>query len=141
MLVNNNCETLASASYEWENQLVNGIWTYDLDLAWAVIQTCYAQIAADVGSRYHVPFQNIVAIVVSAMMHGYLPFDQAGKQLAGFRTWRNNITEQAADILTNVFSFNIPQRWSIAHLYQAILNEEAHVEHLDFLTTLAGYVN
>ena len=141
MLVNKNCETLASASYEWENQLVNGIWTYDLDLAWAGIQTCYAQIAADVRSRYHVPLQNIGAIGVSAMMHGYLPFNQAGKQLAGFRTWRNNITEQAADILTNVFSFNIPQRWSIAHLYQAILNEEAHVENIDFLTTLAGYVH
>lgn len=141
VLVNKNCETLASASYEWENQLVAGIWTYDLDLAWAGIQTCYAQIAADVRSRYHVPLQNIGAIGVSAMMHGYLPFDQAGKQLAGFRTWRNNITEQAADILTNVFSFNIPQRWSIAHLYQAILNEEAHVENIDFLTTLAGYVH
>ena len=92
VLVNRNCETLASASYEWENQLENGIWTYDLDRAWAGIQTCFTQVAADVRSRYHVPFTKIGAIGVSAMMHGYLPFDKDGKQLAGFLTWRNNIT-------------------------------------------------
>ena len=141
VLVNRNCETLASASYEWENQLENGIWTYDLDRAWAGIQTCFTQVAADVRSRYHVPFTKIGAIGVSAMMHGYLPFDKDGKQLAGFRTWRNNITGEAADALTKEFSFNIPQRWSIAHLYQAIRNKEEHVKDIAFLTTLAGYVH
>lgn len=141
VLVNRECETLASASYEWENQLEDGIWTYDLSHAWEGIQTCFTQMAADVRSRYHVPFTRIGAIGVSAMMHGYLPFDAEGKQLAGFRTWRNNITGEAADILTKEFSFNIPQRWSIAHLYQAIRKGEAHVGEISFLTTLAGYIH
>jgi len=141
VLVDRNCETLASASYEWENQLEDGIWTYDLDRAWAGIQTCFTQVAADVRSRYHVQFTKIGAIGVSAMMHGYLPFDAEGRQLAGFRTWRNNITGEAADALTQEFAFNIPQRWSIAHLYQAILNGEEHVDKIDFLTTLAGYIH
>ena len=141
VLVNRNCETLASASYEWENQLEDGIWTYDLDRAWAGIQTCFTPVAADVRSRYHVSFTKIGAIGVSAMMHGYLPFDAEGRQLAGFRTWRNNITGEAADALTQEFAFNIPQRWSIAHLYQAILNKEAHVGQIRHFTTLAGYVH
>ena len=141
VLVNRDCETLASASYEWENQLVDGIWTYELDRAWTGIQTCFAQVAADVHSRYHTALTKIGSIGVSAMMHGYLPFAKDGQQLAGFRTWRNNITGEAAEALTQEFSFNIPQRWSIAHLYQAILNGEEHVGRIHFLTTLAGYIH
>lgn len=141
VFVNRKCETLATGSYSWENRLEKGIWTYSLDQAWEGVQACYAQLAADVESRFHTKIKQIGAIGVSAMMHGYLPFGKNGEQLAGFRTWRNNITGQAADALTKEFSFNIPQRWSIAHLYQAILNGEEHVERLDFLTTLAGYIH
>lgn len=141
VLVNKNCQTIASGSYNWENKLVNGIWTYGLDEVWTGLRTCYAQLAADVQSRYHVPLKKIGAIGVSAMMHGYLPFDKNDQQLAEFRTWRNNITAQSAAALTKEFAFNIPQRWSVAHLYQAILNQEEHVKDIAFLTTLAGYVH
>ena len=141
VLVNEACETLASASFEWENQLVDGIWTYEMSEAWRGIQTCFKELAADVKSRYHVSLTQIGSIGISAMMHGYLPFDKDGKQLAPFRTWRNNITGVAADKLTEALNFNIPQRWSIAHLYQAILNGEEHVKDIDFLTTLAGYIH
>ena len=141
VLVNENCETLATSSFEWENQLVDGIWTYEMSEAWKGIQTCFKELAADVKSRYHVSLTQIGSIGISAMMHGYLPFDKDGKQLAPFRTWRNNITGEAADKLTEKLSFNIPQRWSIAHLYQAILNGEEHVKDIDFLTTLAGYIH
>ena len=141
VLVNENCETLATSSFEWENQLVDGIWTYEMSEAWKGIQTCFKELAADIKSRYHVSLTQIGSIGISAMMHGYLPFDKDGKQLASFRTWRNNITGEAADKLTEKLSFNIPQRWSIAHLYQAILNGEEHVKDIDFLTTLAGYIH
>ena len=100
VLVNEDCETLASASFEWENQLVDGIWTYEMSEAWKGIQTCFAELAADVKSRYHVTLSKIGSIGISAMMHGYLPFDKEGRQLAPFRTWRNNITGEAADKLT-----------------------------------------
>ena len=136
-----DCHTIASGSYTWENQLENGIWTYSLEEAWTGIQACYRQIAADIQSVYHVPLRKIGAIGISAMMHGYLAFDQSDKLLVPFRTWRNNITDQAAAELTQAFQFNIPQRWSIAHLYQAILNGEKHVKDVDFFTTLAGYVH
>jgi len=141
VLVNDDCETLATSSFEWENQLEDGIWTYAMSEAWQGIQTCFKELAADVKSRYHVSLTQIGSIGISAMMHGYLPFDKEGKQLAPFRTWRNNITGEAADKLTEKLSFNIPQRWSIAHLYQAILNGEEHVKDIDFLTTLAGYIH
>ena len=141
VLVNEACETLASTSYGWENQLENGIWTYDLATVWLGIEDAFHSLTADVQSRYHVELKTIGAIGVSAMMHGYLPFDKDGKQLAPFRTWRNNITGEAAGQLTDLFGFNIPQRWSIAHLYQAILNKEDHVKDIAFLTTLAGYVH
>lgn len=141
VLVNEDCETLASTSYGWENQLVDGIWTYDLAKVWIGIEDCFHSLTADVQSRYHVEIKTLGSIGVSAMMHGYLPFDKDGKQLAPFRTWRNNITGEAAEKLTKLFGFNIPQRWSIAHLYQAILKDEAHVKDIAFLTTLAGYVH
>lgn len=132
VLVNEACETLASTSYGWENQLENGIWTYDLATVWLGIEDAFHSLTADVQSRYHVELKTIGSIGVSAMMHGYLPFDKDGKQLAPFRTWRNNITGEAADQLTELFGFNIPQRWSIAHLYQAILNKEDHVKDIAF---------
>ena len=141
VLVGKDCRTLASASYGWENQLEDGIWTYDLEQVWAGIQTCFTEIKAQVSAQFQTPLKVLGSIGVSAMMHGYLPFGKDGRQLAAFRTWRNNITGEAADALTEAFSFNIPQRWSIAHLYQAILNGETSVKEIDFLTTLAGYVH
>lgn len=132
---------LASGAHDWQNRLEGGCWTYHLDDVWAGIQDAYAQLKADYRSRYGQPLQTVGALGVSAMMHGYLPFDKAGHQLAAFRTWRNTTTLPAATALTERFHFNIPQRWSIAHLYQAILNGEEHVRDVAFLTTLAGYVH
>ncbi len=137
----NNFEVLASGSFEWENQLVNGTWTYSLEDVWKGLQASYADLKAEVKSKYAFKLSNIGKIGISAMMHGYLVFDQTGKQLAEFRTWRNAITEQAAGELSKLFNFNIPQRWCIAHLYQAILNQEKSVSQIDFMTTLAGYVH
>ena len=132
---------IASGSYEWENQLVDGIWTYSLDTVHAGIRACYAALKADVSEKFGTTLTEVGAIGVSAMMHGYLPFDRDGRQLAEFRTWRNTVTGEAAAKLTELFHFNIPQRWSIAHLYQAILNGEAHVGSIAQLTTLAGYIH
>ncbi|KLD58048.1 ATPase, partial [Lactiplantibacillus plantarum] len=140
VLITDDFNTIASGSYVWENQFVDGTWTYALEDVWTGIQQSYTQLSADVRSKYHMSLKHINAIGISAMMHGYLAFDQQAKLLVPFRTWRNNITGQAADELTELFDFNIPQRWSIAHLYQAILNNEAHVKQVDFITTLAGYV-
>lgn len=141
VLVTDDFHTIATGSCVWENKFENGIWTYPLNEVWEGIQRSYTQIAAEVQSKYHVTLTKIGAIGVSAMMHGYLAFSEKGALLMPFRTWRNNITEQAADELTNVFNFNIPERWSIAHLYQAILNKESHVKDIHFITTLAGYVH
>lgn len=141
VLMTGDFNIIASGSYVWENQLENGIWTYSLDEVWSGIQRSYAQIAADVQGKYHITLSKISAIGVSAMMHGYLAFSENDMLLTPFRTWRNNITEPAADELTKLFQFNIPQRWSIAHLYQAILNQESHVHEIRFITTLAGYVH
>ena len=132
---------IASGDYEWENRLVNGIWTYSMEDVHTGIRTCFAGLKADVKAKFSVELTTVGAIGVSAMMHGYLPFDKSGKQLAEFRTWRNTITGPAAEKLTELFGFNIPQRWSIAHLYQAILNGEEHVKDIDSLTTLAGYIH
>ncbi|MBR7190142.1 MAG: FGGY-family carbohydrate kinase, partial [Oscillospiraceae bacterium] len=132
---------IASGDYEWENRLVNGIWTYSMEDIHTGIRSCFAGLKADVKSKFGVELTTVGAIGVSAMMHGYLPFDKNGKQLAEFRTWRNTITGPAAEKLTELFGFNIPQRWSIAHLYQAILNGEEHVKDIDSLTTLAGYIH
>ncbi|MFD1671795.1 xylulokinase [Agrilactobacillus yilanensis] len=141
VLVTDDFNTIASGSYLWENKFENGVWTYPLDAVWTGIQTSYTQLAAEVQNKYHQTITKIDAIGISAMMHGYLAFDKSNQLLVPFRTWRNNITEQAADELTDVFDFNIPQRWTVAHLYQSILNDEAHVKDLDFVTTLAGYVH
>ncbi len=132
---------IASGDFEWENQLVNGIWTYSMDMVHTGLQTCFARLREDVKARFGEELTTVGAIGVSAMMHGYLPFDAEGKQLAEFRTWRNTITGEAAEKLTALFAFNIPQRWSIAHLYQAMLNGEEHVKDIAYLTTLAGYIH
>ena len=132
---------IASGDFEWENQLVNGIWTYSMDMVHTGLQTCFARLRADVKARFGEELCTVGAIGVSAMMHGYLPFDAEGKQLAEFRTWRNTITGEAAEKLSSLFDFNIPQRWSIAHLYQAMLNGEEHVKDIAYLTTLAGYIH
>ena len=132
---------IASGDFEWENQLVDGIWTYSLETVRTGIQSCYASLKADVKEKFGAELTTVGAIGVSAMMHGYLPFDREGRQLAEFRTWRNTITGEAAEKLSELFQFNIPQRWSIAHLYQAMLNGETHVSEIDYLTTLAGYIH
>jgi sugar (pentulose or hexulose) kinase len=141
VLIDQSHEVLASGSHTWENRLENGIWTYSLDDVWEGARRCYAALAADVQGRYGVQLTTVGAIGISAMMHGYMAFDSDDRLLAPFRTWRNTCTGEAAQRLTELFGFNIPQRWCIAHLYQAILNGEAHVRDIRFLTTLAGYVH
>ena len=141
VLIGEDHSPIASGSFDWENRLENGVWTYHMDEVWQGIQGCYRAMKEDVQAKYGVTLKGIGAIGMSAMMHGYLPFSQEGKQLAAFRTWRNTITGQASQELTQLFGFNIPQRWSIAHLYQAILNGEEHVKDIGYLTTLAGYVH
>jgi sugar (pentulose or hexulose) kinase len=141
VLIDEKQNPLASGGFDWENRLENGIWTYRLDDVWAGLREAFAKLAAEVRSKYGAPLTKLAAFGVSAMMHGYLPFGKDGKQLAAFRTWRNTTTEQAAAALTKEFSFNVPQRWSIAHLYQAILNGEEHVKDIGYLTTLSGYVH
>ena len=128
---------IASGDYEWENRLQDGIWTYPMDEVHGGLQACYAALVRNLGQ----PIESLGAIGVSGMMHGYLPFDREGRQLAEFRTWRNTITGEAAEKLSRLFGFNIPQRWSIAHLYQAMRNGEAHVKDIAYLTTLAGYIH
>src|SRR5262245_10195340 len=132
---------IASGSYEWENRYENGVWTYRLEDVWTGLQESYRELSNDVVEKYNIPLRRIGAIGFSAMMHGYMAFDQAGNLLVPFRTWRNTMTGQASEKLTDLFRFNIPQRWSIAHLYQAILNKESHIEDISHLTTLAGYVH
>lgn len=141
VLIDSDFQTIASGSYEWENKLENGIWTYSLAEVAKGLRESYREMASEVFDKYGVILEKIGSIGISAMMHGYLPFDSKDQLLVPFRTWRNATTEDAAKRLTNVFSYNIPQRWSIAHLYQAILNKEQHVPKIDFLTTLAGYVH
>lgn len=141
VLIDNDGKPLASGGYEWENQLIDGIWTYDLDLVWKGLQESYRELALDVEKKYDTVLTTVGSIGISAMMHGYLAFDGADKLLAPFRTWRNTMTAEAAGSLTELFRFNIPQRWSIAHLYQAILKKEAHVKDIAFMTTLSGYVH
>ncbi len=132
---------LASGSHDWENSCVNGIWTYSIEDIWEGIKKSYKAMAEDALARYGTPIQKVGGIGISAMMHGYLVFDKEDNLLTPFRTWRNNITGRASEELTKLFNFPIPQRWSIAHLYQAILNSEEHIDQISFLTTLAGYVH
>ena len=141
VLVDETNAPIASGAHDWENQLVDGIWTYSLDAIWTGLQDSYAKLAEDVKKTYDVELTNLAAIGFSAMMHGYMPFDKDGKLLVPFRTWRNTITEEASNVLSEKFNFHIPQRWTIAHLYQAILNGEEHVKDIDYITTLEAYVH
>ena len=141
VLIGKDHAPIASGSHEWENRYENGVWTYSLEDIWTGLQESYRNLSKDVSEKYGVPLKTIGAIGFSAMMHGYMAFDKDGNQLVPFRTWRNTTTGQAAERLTDLFQFNIPQRWSIAHLYQAILNKEPHVKDISHQTTLAGYVH
>ena len=132
---------LASGGHGWENSLDEGIWTYPLEEVWRGVQACFADLQKEVRRKYGNPLERVGALGISGMMHGYLVFDEQGKQLSRFRTWRNNITEKASKELTRLFDYPIPQRWSIAHLYHAILEGEAHVASIHYMTTLAGYVH
>lgn len=141
VLIDENHKPIASGSHDWENKLVDNIWTYSLEDIWAGVQDSYAKMSAEVKEKYGTELTKIGAIGFSAMMHGYMAFDKNGELLVPFRTWRNSITEEASEKLTELFNYNIPQRWSIAHLYQAILNKEEHVNDISFITTLAGYIH
>lgn len=141
VLVDENHTVIASGAHDWENRLENNIWTYSLEDIWTGLQDSYAKMAADVKEKYDIVLTKLGAVGFSAMMHGYMAFDKAGELLVPFRTWRNTMTEQAAKELTELFSFNMPQRWSGSHIYQAILNGEEHVKDVTFITTLAGYIH
>ena len=141
VLIDEKHVPVASGSHDWENQLKNGIWTYSLDAIWAGLQDCYANLKKDVMEKFGVKLTRVKAIGFSAMMHGYMAFNAKDELLTPFRTWRNTITGEAAEKLTALLHYNIPQRWSIAHLYQAILNDEAHIRDIAFFTTLAGYIH
>ncbi len=141
VLVGEDNVPLAAGSHEWENRLENGIWTYTLDDIWRGLRDCYKKLAQEVHTRYGVILRKTGAMGFSAMRHGYMVFDKDGELLVPFRTWRNTMTAEAAERLTTLFGYPIPQRWSIAHLYQAILNKESHIPKIACLTTLAGYVH
>lgn len=141
VLVDESYKAVAVGNFDWENQLHDGIWTYPLSQVWKGLQGSFASLKEDVKKKYGVELTRVGSIGISAMMHGYLVFDKDGKQLVPFRTWRNTITGEASRELTELFQYNIPQRWSIAHLYQAILNGEEHVPEINFMTTLAGYIH
>ena len=141
VLVDENNMPIASGDHDWENRLENGVWTYTLEDIWTGLQDCYQKMTEDVKEKYGVAVEKLAAIGFSAMMHGYLAFDKDGNLLVPFRTWRNTITQEASEALTKVFDFHVPQRWSIAHLYQAILNGEEHVPQVGFFTTLDGYIH
>lgn len=141
VLVNENNEPIASGDFAWENQLVDQVWTYNIEDIWTGLQTCYAKLCDNVKATYDVELTKLAAIGISGMMHGYMPFDDDKQILAPFRTWRNTMTEKESAELTELFQYNIPQRWSIAHLYQAIQADLEHVSEIKYLTTLAGYVH
>lgn len=141
VLIDQENKPIAQGSHTWENQLVDGLWTYSIEAIWAGIQDCYADLRANVKKQYGIEIETLAAIGISAMMHGYMPFNDKAEILVPFRTWRNTNTGKAAAELSELFVYNIPLRWSISHLYQAILNKEEHVKDITFLTTLAGYVH
>lgn len=141
ILVDENCEVLASGSHGWENRYTDGVWTYTIDDIWQGVQGCYADLAKDVLERYGVELETIGSIGFSAMMHGLLAFDKDDELVTPFRTWRNVMTEKAAKELTELFDFNIPLRWSVAHLWQDMIDGREHAKDVTFITTLAGYVH
>lgn len=141
VLVDETHAPIAMGTHDWENRLENNIWTYSLEDIWSGLQGCYKSLAGDVQEKYGVKLTRLGALGFSGMMHGYMAFDGAGELLVPFRTWRNTMTEEACKKLVSVFDFNIPQRWSIAHLYQAVINKEPHVKNIAYFTTLAGYIH
>lgn len=141
ILIDEDNTPIAQGSHTWENQLVDGLWTYSIDTIWNGLQDCYANLRSDVNTKYGVEIKKLGAIGFSAMMHGYMAFNAKEEILVPFRTWRNTNTSQAAAGLSKLFNFNIPLRWSISHLYQAILNGEEHVKDINYITTLAGYIH
>lgn len=141
VLIDESCNPIATGSFDWENKLENGIWTYHTDEIWSGLQAAYESLNNNAEEKFGAKIKKLSSIGFSAMMHGYLPFDKDDNMLVPFRTWRNTMTASAAKKLTELFNFNIPQRWSIAHLYQAILNNENHIDDITYFTTLAGYVH
>ena len=141
VLIDESHNPVAMGTHDWENRLENNIWTYSLEDIWNGLQGCHRSLAEDVSAKYGEKLTKIGSLGFSGMMHGYMAFDAAGELLVPFRTWRNTMTEEACKALTPLFQFNIPQRWSIAHLYQAILSGEKHVGDITFFTTLAGYIH
>lgn len=141
VLIDQNNAPIAQGSHAWENQLVDGLWTYSIEAIWYGLQDCYADLRNNVRKEYDVEIENLAAIGISAMMHGYMAFNDKDEILVPFRTWRNTNTGKAAAELSKLFVYNIPLRWSISHLYQCILNGEPHVKDIKFQTTLAGYVH
>ena len=141
VLIGEDFKVLASGKHGWDNRLENGIWTYSLDDIWGGVQDCYAGLKKDVKEKYGVTLTTTGAIGISAMMHGYMVFNDKDELMVPFRTWRNTITGEAADKLTDLLDFNIPQRWSIAHLYQCVLNKDEHVKDIKTLLTLAEYIH
>lgn len=141
VLIDTDNNPIAQGSFEWENQLVDGLWTYSIDTIWKGLQDCYADLRKNVKAEYDCEIKQLAAIGISAMMHGYMAFGKDENILVPFRTWRNTNTAKAAAELSELFHFNIPLRWSISHVYQAILNGENHINKIDFLTTLAGYIH
>lgn len=141
VLIDPENRPIAQGSHTWENQLVDGLWTYSIEAIWYGLQDCYADLRRNVKEQYDIEIETLAAIGVSAMMHGYMAFNKQQEILVPFRTWRNTNTAKAAAELSDLFVFNIPLRWSISHLYQAILDNEEHVKDIDYLTTLAGYIH
>ena len=141
VLIDQNNNPIAQGSHEWENQLIDGLWTYSIEAIWNGLQNCYADLRSNVKKLYDTEIELLGAIGISAMMHGYMPFNKKQEILVPFRTWRNTNTAKAAAELSELFVYNIPLRWSISHLYQAILDKEEHVRDIDFITTLAGYIH
>ncbi len=141
VLIDGDNKPIAQGAYAWENKLVNGLWTYAIEEIWNGLQACYLDLRQDVNRQYGIDIESLAAIGISAMMHGYMPFDENEQILVPFRTWRNTNTGEAAAELSELFVYNIPLRWSISHLRQAILNREPHVPNIKYLTTLAGYIH
>ena len=141
ILIDENSAVIASGAHDWENRLENGVWTYSLEDISEGLKDAYRILAKDYSDKYGAPLETIGSMGFSAMMHGYMAFDKDGNLLVPFRTWRNTMTAKASEELSELFGFNIPQRWSIAHLYQAILNKEEHVKNISYVLTLAGYIH
>ena len=133
VLIDDTFQTIASGDYSWASHLEDGLWSYTTEEIWGGLQSAYASMANDVETAYGEKLTHVGHIGFSAMMHGYLAFDEAGELLVPFRTWQNTNTSEAHKKLSELFQYNIPERWSIAHLYQAVLNKEEHVSKVAYL--------